>query len=137
MKNVVQTLVERIEKHDFPSYAYTYPPTRMYQSVNYFDLDKVVLTDDVNVYLHIPFCEQKCTFCGYLTTIDGRGDFQEAYVDTIIAELEMKRKLFEGRRVTSLNFGGGTPSLLRIDQFERIFYKLLDINPKLLETAKE
>ncbi len=137
MKNAVQTLVERIEKHDFPSYAYTYPPTRMYQSVNYFDLDKVVLTDDVNVYLHIPFCEQKCTFCGYLTTIDGKGDFQEAYVDTIVAELEMKRGLFEGRRVTSVNVGGGTPSLLTINQFERIFSKLLEINPKILETAEE
>ena len=95
MTNSAQTLVERIERHDFPPYAYTYPPTRMFQPVEEFCLDDVVLTDDVNVYLHIPFCEQKCTFCGYLTTIDGKGDFQEAYVDTIIQELEMKRGLFE------------------------------------------
>lgn len=137
MKNAAQTLVERIERLDFPAYAYTYPPTRMFQPVEGFCLDGVVLTDDVNVYLHIPFCEQKCTFCGYLTTIDGKGDFQEAYVDTIVAELEMKRGLFEGRRVTSINFGGGTPSLLTINQFERIFCKLLEINPKIVQTAAE
>ncbi len=137
MTNAAQTLVERIERHDFPPYAYTYPPTRMYRPVDNFNVEEVVLTDKVNVYLHIPFCEQKCTFCGYLTTIDGKGDFQEAYVEALLSELEMRRGLFESRNVTSVNFGGGTPSLLTTDQFERVFYKLLEINPSLLETAEE
>lgn len=129
---------EKIQDREHPPYAYTYPPSRRYEEVDDFSLEEVETTENVNVYVHVPFCEQQCSFCGYLTMIDGsEGDFQDRYVDTVVQEMEMNRDLIEGKKISSLNFGGGTPSLLTEGQFEKLIDKLLEINPEMLETAEE
>lgn len=89
------------------------------------------------MYIHIPFCDQKCTFCGYLTVIDGKGDLQDRYVDCIVKEILMHRDILESSCITSINFGGGTPSLLTTEQFRKIMAVLVEINPAILGVAKE
>ncbi len=64
------------------------------------------------LYVHIPWCVQKCPYCDF-NSHEMRGGIPEAeYVAALIADLESALPLVWGRRVGSVFFGGGTPSLL-------------------------
>src|SRR3989344_417334 len=130
-------LVEKITQAEFAPYVYSYPPTRTYRPVKHCSLNDPVFTDRVNVYIHIPFCEQKCTFCGYLTMIARSDDVVEQYVDCIVREIGMYREILETKVITSVNFGGGTPSLLTEAQFAKIMQALTAANSALVHTARE
>ena len=64
------------------------------------------------LYVHIPWCVQKCPYCDF-NSHQARGEIPEAdYVSALIADLESSLPLVWGRKVSSIFFGGGTPSLL-------------------------
>ncbi len=64
------------------------------------------------LYVHIPWCARKCPYCDF-NSHEVRGDVPEVdYVGALIADLEQALPLVWGRRVYSVFFGGGTPSLL-------------------------
>ncbi len=133
----MKTLAERIKDFEFPSFVYSYPPPRTYTALHDFSLDNVVFTPEVNIYIHIPFCEQKCTFCPYLTVIGRSEDFQDAYVDSIVKEIELYHDVLLDKTIRTVNFGGGTPSLLTPAQLEKILGTLAEVNPNLLTTTQE
>ncbi|MDH5491453.1 MAG: radical SAM family heme chaperone HemW, partial [Myxococcales bacterium] len=65
-----------------------------------------------SVYLHFPFCAKKCPYCDFASVkIAPSAIPHQAYADAILAELEARRPELEGRRLCSIFFGGGTPSL--------------------------
>jgi oxygen-independent coproporphyrinogen-3 oxidase len=76
----------------------------------------------VGVYVHIPFCERVCPYCDFAVQAVRplAADVEWRYVDGLLAELEQRRSAFAGRRLASLYFGGGTPSLCRPESIERI-----------------
>ncbi len=68
----------------------------------------------LGVYLHVPFCERICPYCDFPVVAArtlSRAD-EESYVEALLRELEGRREAFAGRRLETLYFGGGTPSLL-------------------------
>lgn len=79
----------------------------------------------LSVYVHIPFCVQKCLYCDFLS---GKADEQtkEQYVEALLREIEKETAdgAFDGYEVVTVYFGGGTPSTLRAEQIERILCKL-------------
>ncbi|MDJ0848235.1 MAG: radical SAM family heme chaperone HemW [Myxococcota bacterium] len=77
---------------------------------------------DVGVYVHVPFCERICPYCDFAVVAARRLEpaVEEGYVDALLAELEARRGVFEGRTLASLYLGGGTPSLLRPAALARI-----------------
>jgi len=133
----MKTLAQQILDMDGVPYVYTYPPTRMYQSNAGFDLADPEFTAQVNLYVHFPFCRQKCSFCGYLTVTNAAEDTQDIYVDCVIREIELYRRRLEGHCVQSVNFGGGTPSLLTTVQFQLLLDVLISVCPDLLDTSRE
>ncbi len=70
------------------------------------------------IYVHIPFCRQKCTYCGFYSST--RLGLRSAYLDSLHRELAVRREEFSFRPITSLYFGGGTPSLLQASDLQRI-----------------
>jgi len=91
------------------------------------------------VYVHIPFCSSRCSYCDFATGLYQR-ELAERYVRAIVQEIGSTR--FVGQRVDTIYFGGGTPSLLDASQLDRIlssvFYEFqieataeitLEINP--------
>ena len=70
------------------------------------------------VYLHIPFCKSRCSYCDFATDVYRDSGAVERYVDALVREIG----LFAGDRVEAdtIYFGGGTPSLLSPDQVGRI-----------------
>ncbi|MFN3558371.1 MAG: radical SAM family heme chaperone HemW [Brevundimonas sp.] len=68
---------------------------------------------DVALYVHWPYCARICPYCDFNVVRDrGRTDEQAALVDAIITDLEAQAALAGPRRLASLFFGGGTPSLM-------------------------
>ena len=74
------------------------------------------------LYLHIPFCKQACHYCNFhfSTSLRSKGDM----VAAILKELELQRDYLGGAELSSVYFGGGTPSLLKISELEQIFEKI-------------
>ena len=74
----------------------------------------------LSLYVHIPWCMKKCPYCDF-NSHERRGDMPEAqYVDALIADLEFALPSIWGRRVETVFFGGGTPSLFSADAIDRI-----------------
>lgn len=74
------------------------------------------------IYIHIPFCKQRCIYCDFYTTtnlID-----RQNYMDALCREAELRKDYIEGEVVNTIYFGGGTPSLLQSADFEQIFHSL-------------
>ena len=63
------------------------------------------------IYLHIPFCKHKCTYCDF-TSFAGRTEVAEAYMACLIKEIEMWGEKLKGQTFDTVYFGGGTPSFI-------------------------
>lgn len=63
------------------------------------------------IYIHVPFCKHKCTYCDFVS-FPNRMDVAEAYMACVLKELEMRGKELEGRTFDTVYFGGGTPSVV-------------------------
>ena len=66
----------------------------------------------MEIYIHIPFCERKCNYCDFLS---GPADPQvrQMYVNALVAEImERAKSIGKGEKITTVYFGGGTPSVL-------------------------
>jgi len=75
----------------------------------------------ISVYIHIPFCSKRCGYCDF-TTYAGKDSLIPAYVDALCDEIKIITDLVDEKRIAkTIYFGGGTPSLLTIDQYEKIF----------------
>lgn len=67
----------------------------------------------LSLYLHIPFCRELCFYCGCHTTVARRYSPVAAYVDSLLREIAIVGQIIgEGRRVTHVHWGGGTPNIL-------------------------
>jgi oxygen-independent coproporphyrinogen-3 oxidase len=77
----------------------------------------------LSLYLHVPFCSLKCRYCDF-NSYAGLEELVEPYVDALIAEIGLWSHFARGRPVPTVFFGGGTPSLLPIEQVERVMAAL-------------
>ena len=68
-------------------------------------------TDALALYIHWPFCVSKCPYCDFNSHVRAEVD-QLAWRDALIADLRYEAALLPDRRLTSIFFGGGTPSLM-------------------------
>jgi oxygen-independent coproporphyrinogen III oxidase len=73
------------------------------------------------IYIHIPFCDQICSFCGFNKSVSSE-DTKEAYVDALIEELQIYAHTpwISALNVPAVYIGGGTPNSLSADQLSRI-----------------
>ncbi|WP_439578788.1 oxygen-independent coproporphyrinogen III oxidase, partial [Elioraea sp.] len=75
----------------------------------------------LSLYLHVPFCRRMCWYCGCNTVVVNRAAPIEAYVDDLIEEIALWRAAIGARRrVTSIHWGGGTPTVLGAVQWRRV-----------------
>jgi oxygen-independent coproporphyrinogen III oxidase len=69
-----------------------------------------------HLYLHVPFCRLVCAYCDFVT-VGGRADQISRYVNALLAEMAIRPSRGE---LTTIYFGGGTPSLLKPDAVARL-----------------
>jgi len=75
-----------------------------------------------HLYIHLPFCASRCGYCDFVTVV-GRSGQHGAYVDALLAELELEREVL-APRLESLFLGGGTPTLTEPRELERLLRAL-------------
>jgi putative oxygen-independent coproporphyrinogen III oxidase len=103
----------------------------------------------LSLYIHIPWCVRKCPYCDF-NSHEKRGEIaQEQYVDALIADLELSLPNIWGRRIQTIFFGGGTPSLFSAAALDRLLSEIrarinvapdaeitLEANPGTFEAEK-
>jgi len=113
-----------------------------------------VRTIPLALYIHIPWCVKKCPYCDFNShelPVDSPLSMSETYddyVDALLADALLQQPLTQGRKLSSIFIGGGTPSLLPIPQYQRLFKGLrhyfdfaddieitMEANPGTLEHA--
>ena len=86
--------------------------------------------EHINLYLGIPFCPTKCKYCSFASyEIDGGvGRFYDDFVETLLKEIQIIGDFLKtyNKKVSSIYFGGGTPSTLTEIDLERVLKKLLE-----------
>lgn len=82
------------------------------------------------LYIHIPFCDQVCSFCGFNKSVSPE-DLKAQYVDALIAEMHLYSKLanVQSMQVGAVYLGGGTPNSLSAEQLDRILSNLHKLFP--------
>jgi oxygen-independent coproporphyrinogen III oxidase len=121
MLNVIQSDLEVTRR----GFVTIYPDFRQWRKEA---VDEGLSEQPLNVYLHLPYCIQRCAYCHYkTTTLRGTqlGDI-DRYVDSLCREIEIAAEYFHLRErpVISLYFGGGTPTLLNSRNIGRIMQTL-------------
>ena len=71
------------------------------------------------LYVHIPFCKSKCSYCDFFSLPIGSGAVPDSYIDALLAEAAYKKKLHRIKNWTTVYIGGGTPSLLSAFQLKK------------------
>lgn len=69
----------------------------------------------LGIYIHIPFCERRCKYCDFTSSIFNQ-DRMKDYVENLLLEIKNNKELLKNYTVDTIFIGGGTPSLLSIDE---------------------
>lgn len=70
------------------------------------------------IYIHIPFCKQACHYCDFHFSTSLKK--KDELIDALILEIEIRKNEFKNTTVKTIYFGGGTPSLLTLEEIRRI-----------------
>ncbi|OED37517.1 oxygen-independent coproporphyrinogen III oxidase [PVC group bacterium (ex Bugula neritina AB1)] len=129
----VELTKELINKYNIQGPRYTSYPTAPHwssdvSSESYQEALQKMTSDDssISLYIHIPYCEQLCTFCACNVKITQRHQsVGDSYVDLLIKELDLIDQNLSKKKVAlQCHFGGGTPNFLTIEQMERLWNRL-------------
>lgn len=114
-----------LEKYNYSGPRYTSYPTALefHEAYTIADLDMACSQypeRPLSLYIHIPFCHKLCYYCGCNKVITRHSHKADEYLDVIEHEIRQRASLLQGRKVTQLHFGGGTPTFLSEEQITRL-----------------
>lgn len=106
-------------------YVYMYPPRQAYAPVASVAMETAIdsslaRSDPLNLYVHVPFCQQICSFCNLYAVVSRDQDVFERYVDAVLREADWYAPHVAGRQVDTVYVGGGTPSQLSARLLDRL-----------------
>lgn len=118
-----------LEKYDTPAPRYTsYPTVPYWESENLSETEWTshvvrVFEQDrrLSLYIHLPFCEKLCTYCGCNKHITTNHALESPYIQAVLAEWRMYLERLPGRPIlTELHLGGGTPTFFHPDNLRQL-----------------
>jgi oxygen-independent coproporphyrinogen-3 oxidase len=127
-----------IQKYNVPGPRYTSYPTVPYWKEEEFSLStwKETLVhsfsesnhaEGISLYIHLPFCESLCTFCGCNKRITKRHDVEHPYIDAVLKEWELYCELLPKKPIIKeIHLGGGTPTFFSPENLERLITGLFE-----------
>ena len=81
--------------------------------------------EPLSMYVHLPFCEERCAYCGCNVVITRHRDSAARYLDFLDREIDLlAAALPERRLISQMHWGGGTPTYYGVDQLERVFGRI-------------
>jgi oxygen-independent coproporphyrinogen-3 oxidase len=127
-----------IEKYNVAAPRYTSYPTVPYWSKDAFDKRKwrasvknafnaTNAEDGISIYIHLPYCESLCTYCGCNTRITKNHKVEEPYISAVLKEWQIYREIFEDKPIIrEIHLGGGTPTFFSPDNLKILIEGILD-----------
>ena len=121
-----------IQKYNVPGPRYTSYPTVPYWDIDSFSGKKWEAsvqqsfsesnsTEGISLYIHLPYCESLCTFCGCHKRITKRHEVEEPYIATVLKEWSLYVALFSEKPVIKeLHLGGGTPTFFSPENLKNL-----------------
>lgn len=140
-----------VQKYNVPGPRYTsYPTVPFWKNADLDEQEWVhsihknfenFKSQDLSLYIHLPFCESLCTFCGCHKRITKNHAVETPYIDSVITEWELYKNQFGFEpNIKELHFGGGTPTFFRADELVRLLENIFGakkVNPKEVELSFE
>lgn len=128
--------IKLLQKYNVAVPRYTSYPTVPYwnENIEVNDWKAVVIrqaaiannTDGISLYIHLPFCESLCTYCGCNKKITTNHSVEEEYMQAIFKEWNLYRELMDDRPVIrELHLGGGTPTFFSSENLHRLMNEVL------------
>jgi oxygen-independent coproporphyrinogen-3 oxidase len=126
-----------IDKYNIAGPRYTSYPTVPYWKQESFSLKKWKSTlirsykesnlkEGISLYIHLPFCESLCTFCGCNKRITKQHGVESPYINAVLKEWELYLELFDEKPIIKeLHLGGGTPTFFSPENLKRLINDLL------------
>lgn len=126
-----------IQKYNLPGPRYTSYPTVPYWEEQYFSLKqwKQTLkrsfaesnqTEGISLYIHLPFCESLCTFCGCHKRVTKRHEVEQPYIQAVLKEWDLYCELLEEKpMIKEIHLGGGTPTFFSIEHLTQLIKGIL------------
>ena len=126
MKNML------LQKYNVPGPRYTSYPTVPYWDESMFEVadwkttcvkafNETNSTEGISLYIHLPFCESMCTFCGCNKRITKRHDVEQPYIAAVLKEWGMYCAMFKERPlIKELHLGGGTPTFFSPESLQQL-----------------
>lgn len=127
-----------IEKYNVPAPRYTSYPTVPYWDEATFDVEQWKQSvkfsfqesnaaDGISLYIHLPFCESLCTYCGCNTRITKNHRVEEPYIKAVLLEWAMYRDIFGARaKIREIHLGGGTPTFFSPANLQMLIDAIVD-----------
>src|ERR1700728_1456792 len=78
----------------------------------------------LTLYVHMPWCVRKCPYCDFNSHQLRSAQPPDNYIDTLIHDFDAELPLLAGRKIDTVFFGAGTPSLFLPDDFARLLEAL-------------
>lgn len=127
-----------IQKYNVPGPRYTSYPTVPYWNEELFDEKKWMKSlkttfkatnksEGISLYIHLPFCESLCTFCGCHKRITKRHEVEQPYIKAVLKEWNLYCQLLpEQPNVKEIHLGGGTPTFFSAKNLETLIQGILE-----------
>ena len=121
-----------VKKYNIPGPRYTSYPTVPFWNETTFSKKEWMnrlkqnfkltnSTEGISIYIHLPYCESLCTFCGCHKYITKRHEVEAPYINALLKEWEMYLTLFKEKPfIKELHLGGGTPTFFSSIELERL-----------------
>ena len=121
-----------INKYNIAGPRYTSYPTVPYWEEATFSYSNWIKTtqksfdqsnsnEGISIYIHLPFCESMCTFCGCHKRITKNHDLEHPYIEAVLKEWQLYTNLFnEKPNIKELHLGGGTPTFFSEQNLEQL-----------------
>lgn len=129
---------QHLKEFDVPVPRYTSYPTAL--SLTECKAQEVVEFENVrrpdgpvSLYFHLPFCQSLCWYCACTKIITNDRSKSRVYLERVRKELQLKKAWFEGRKMTQLHLGGGTPTFMTTDELA----ELLQMTREVIEWAED
>jgi len=93
----------------------------------------------MDVYIGIPFCTTRCTYCSFSSGELGKGKLVEPYLAALFREMEAGAQLLReaGKQLRAVYVGGGTPTSLNEEQLRRLLDRMMELYPNAMEYTVE
>ncbi len=130
------TARELIQKYDVPCPRYTSYPTVPYwqDNLTIFDWQQSVRQtfersrdQGISLYLHLPFCEKLCTYCGCNKRITTNHSVEKPYIETLLREWELYCNVLGAKpKIAEMHLGGGTPTFFSAGNLQTLVQGILE-----------